>query len=70
MEMTRRYVDMVAMEAVIRQKRLSAMDRLLIGNKASVLRNGVGTAGDFGRVKAGPEEAGYPRQHMSRRGRG
>ena len=35
LEMTRRYVDMVAMEAAVRQKRPAAMDRLLMTSKAA-----------------------------------
>ena len=33
LEMTRRYVDMAAMETTIKQKRLSAMDRIFLKNK-------------------------------------
>ena len=35
LEMTRRYVDMVAMESMVTQKRLTAMDNLFSGNKGA-----------------------------------
>ena len=35
LEMTRRYVDTVAMDAVVKQKPLTAMDHLFTGNKGA-----------------------------------
>ena len=33
LEMTRKYVDMVALEMTVKQKRLSAMDRVFLNSK-------------------------------------
>ena len=44
LEMTRRYVDTVAMDAVVKQKRLTAMDHLFMGNKGAGANVKAGTA--------------------------
>ena len=44
LEMTRRYVDTVAMDAVAKQKRLTAMDHLFIGKNKGAGSNAMGRA--------------------------
>ena len=69
LEMTRRYVDMVAMEVVITEKRFSAMDRLLMAGKASHDGEQSGTQRAHRGLVGPPDGSTYHNSYKSPRSR-
>ena len=69
LEMTRRYVDMVAMESVVKQKRLTAMDWLLLDRKPGPTVSKDYKGGEYGRLTGGVDDGAVSRNYKQTRSR-